>query len=176
MTEYLKHKTTILLLIITLCGVAVLVVKTLNVNGSDNNQDISSEGYPYSYIGQDAAGQRAIHGSAQSPVIEKITASPDTLLLADKRMVAISLDVVAAPMTGWNIVRVVKNEPEYGIDDDYDGPDAAFVEHTLKLRAERNRAGGARTYTVYMRVYNGYPGGSGASTLASVEVKVPSKL
>jgi hypothetical protein len=152
----------------------VHVVNLLNVSGLDNNRQISSEGYPYSYIGQDAASQRARHERAQFPIIEQITANPDTLWLADKKMVAISLDVAAAPMTGWKIVRVVKNESQYGVDDGYEGPDAMFVGQMLKLRAKRNRDGDARTYIVYVRVYNKNSDGSEASTLATVEVNIPS--
>lgn len=109
-----------------------------------------------------------------APVIQAISASPDTLWSPNHKMVPVTIAVTAtdacsAAVTS-RIVAVESNEPEDGLGDGDTAPDWEFTGLlTLNLRAERSGTGDGRTYTIIVECKDA----NGNVTTGTATVTVP---
>lgn len=108
------------------------------------------------------------------PVIQSISATPNTLWPPNHKMRPVQLTVVATDTCGsvtCRVASVTSSEPLNGAGDGNTWIDWALVEGQLKvyLRAERSGRGRGRTYTVNVECADA----AGNASTASVDVFVP---
>lgn len=171
-----RHRIKLLLSIVALGSGTILATSIFRANTPNPDRHGSLSTNQGSLIARKTVNKSVAPEPVLPPVIKRITASPATLWPPDKRMVDVSLEVVAARMTEWKIVGVESNEPSEVIGDGDSGPDAAFVGKRLKLRAERDATGSGRRYTIYLRASNRCESGLEASAISTVYVSVPGNL
>jgi rhamnogalacturonan endolyase len=128
----------------------------------------------------DAAGNTATGSftvtvvDTTGPVFQSLTASPNTLLVPNHKMVPVTLtaqvaDAVDAALD-THIIGVTSNEPVEGSGDGSTSPDWEVTGNlTLNLRAEREGDGQGRVYTITVESRDD----SGNSNVQTVTVSVP---
>jgi len=125
--------------------------------------------------GNAATGQFTVTvADATAPVIESLTATPDSLWPPNHKLVAVRILAVARdtvdPSPVTRIVSVTSNEPVSGSCGDDKSPDWVITgDLTLKLRAERADHGRGRIYTITVASRDRF----GNSSLRTTTVKVP---
>jgi hypothetical protein len=109
------------------------------------------------------------------PVIETVTASPNTLWPPNHKMVHVTVtvsatDVCDSAAPSCQIISVTSNEPVDGPGDGHTSPDWIITGPlTVDLRAERSGKGTGRVYTITVQCTDE----SGNSSTATVTVAVP---
>jgi hypothetical protein len=108
------------------------------------------------------------------PVIESVTATPDTLWPPNHKWVNVEVNAVVTDTCGsatWKIISVTSNEAVKGRGDGHTSPDWVITgDHTVKLRAERSGKGNGRNYTITVQATDD---SGNVSTPESVTVSVP---
>lgn len=107
------------------------------------------------------------------PVIEMVTATPNTLWPPNHKMKTITVRVSAYDLCGpvtWQITSIESNESVDGRGDGHTSPDWLITRpHQAKVRAERAGPGNGRVYTLHVRVFDE----AGNSADGNVKVSVP---
>jgi len=152
------------------CTPAGQLVKTQNPEAGTL---VGSGQYPIVVTVEDAAGNQASHtvlfvvAETTAPVIESVSASPNSLSPPNDSLVLVTVSVTASdncdPAPLNQIISVTSNEPVS------QGDIQIMGNVTVRLAASRNPGGNGRVYTITVRSMDA----SGNSSTATTTVSVP---